>query len=336
MAPASDTGIASEMISVERTERRKTHTTSAASRVPSMRCSLRESTISMMNTASLETTDRLMPGGRAGRSSVSRRSWMRSVMATVLALAILTMPRPTVVWPLKRASWRLSARPSSMFATSPRRTGALSRQATISSRSCSTSWNSRSSLTRLSVLRPTTKPPASCTCSRAKASLMSWAVILWAAIRSGSRSTRMVRSRRPPRRTSPTPSMVSRRFLRTLRAYWLSCCWVRSPCSASHITGWALVSTLATTGGSTSLGSRRSTWLTLDWTSLKATSTFFSRAKVMLTVDTPGDEVDCTCSMPGTLFTADSMTLVMLESTMSGLAPFSVVVIEITGNSMNG
>ena len=40
--------------------------------------------------------------------------------------------------------------------------------------------------------------------------------------------------------------------------------------------------------------------------------------------------------MPGTLFTADSMTLVMLESTMSGLAPFSVVVIEITGNSMNG
>ncbi len=56
----------------------------------------------------------------------------------------------------------------------------------------------------------------------------------------------------------------------------------------------------------------------------------------MLTVDTPGDEVDCTCSMPGTLFTADSMTLVMLESTMSGLAPFSVVVIEITGNSMKG
>ena len=104
-------------------------------------------------------------------------------------------------------------------------------------------------------------------------------------------------------------------------AYWLSCCWVRSPCRAS---------------GSTSLGRRRSTWLTLDWISLKATSTFFSREKVMFTVETPGDELDCTCSMPGTLLTADSMTLVMLESTMSGLAPFSVVVIEMTGNSIWG
>jgi hypothetical protein len=98
--------------------------------------------------------------------------------------------------------------------------------------------------------------------------------------------------------------------------------------------GWALVSTLATTGGSTSLGRRRSTWLTLACTSLKATSTFFSRPKVMLTTETPGDEVDWMCSMPGTLLTAVSMRLVMLASTMSGLAPFSAVVIETTGNSM--
>ena len=49
-----------------------------------------------------------------------------------------------------------------------------------------------------------------------------------AAMRAGRRLTRMVRSRRPPRRTSPTPSMVSRRFLMMLIAYWFSCCWVPS------------------------------------------------------------------------------------------------------------
>jgi len=40
--------------------------------------------------------------------------------------------------------------------------------------------------------------------------------------------------------------------------------------------------------------------------------------------------------MPGTLLTAVSMTLVMLASTMSGLAPSSVVVIETTGKSIYG
>ncbi len=48
-------------------------------------------------------------------------------------------------------------------------------------------WNSRSSLTRLSVFSPTTKPPAICTCSLAKASLMSCAVTPNAAMRAGSR-----------------------------------------------------------------------------------------------------------------------------------------------------
>ena len=128
--------------------------------------------------------------------------------------------------------------------------------------------------------------------------------------------------------------MVSSFFLTTLSAYWLSCCWVRSPCSAIQNIGAALVSTLATMGGSTSLGSRRSTWLTLDCTSLKAMSTFFSRPKVMLITETPGEEVDWMCSMPGTLFTELSSRLVTLASTMSGLAPLSAVVTETTGNSM--
>ena len=81
-------------------------------------------------------------------------------------------------------------------------------------------------------------------------------------MRAGSRFTRIVRSRRPPTRTSPTPSIVSSFFLMTLIAYWLSCCCVRSPEIAIQKMGEVLVSTFATTGGSASFGSRRSTWLT--------------------------------------------------------------------------
>ena len=94
-----------------------------------------------------------------------------------------------------------------------------------------------------------------------------------------------------------------------------------------------LVSTFATTGGSASFGSRRSTWFTFACTSLKATSMRLSRLKVMLICDTPGEDVDWMCSMPGTLFTDPSITPVIAESTTSGFAPFSVVWTETTGNS---
>ncbi len=98
--------------------------------------------------------------------------------------------------------------------------------------------------------------------------------------------------------------------------------------------GLELVAILATTGVSASLGRLRRIWLTLACTSLKATSTFLFRSKVIATIDTPGDEVELMCWMPGVLLTAVSMILVMLESTTSGLAPFSVVVMETMGNSI--
>ena len=56
----------------------------------------------------------------------------------------------------------------------------------------------------------------------------------------------------------------------------------------------------------------------------------------MAITETPGDDVDWMCSMPGVEFTELSMMLVTEASTMSGLAPLSVVVIETTGNSMYG
>ncbi|MDW8478564.1 MAG: hypothetical protein RML12_00070 [Xanthomonadales bacterium] len=56
----------------------------------------------------------------------------------------------------------------------------------------------------------------------------------------------------------------------------------------------------------------------------------------MITVDTPGEELDWMKSMPGIAFTADSITPVTLASTMSGLAPGSTVVTETIGNSIGG
>ncbi len=82
------------------------------------------------------------------------------------------------------------------------------------------------------------------------------------------------------------------------------------------------------------VGSRRTTWFTFACTSWKATSIRFSRLKVMVTTEAPGDEVDWMCSMPGTLFTAVSIRLVIEASMMSGFAPRWLVVIEMTGNSM--
>jgi hypothetical protein len=121
-APISEAGMARAMISVERSERRKNHTTSDASKVPSMRCCFSELTMSRMNEASLETIVRVKPGGNCGSISLTSFSWTRSTIATVLALATLMTAMPTVMAPLKRASWRLSVRPSSSSAISLRRT----------------------------------------------------------------------------------------------------------------------------------------------------------------------------------------------------------------------
>ena len=52
--------------------------------------------------------------------------------------------------------------------------------------------------------------------------------------------------------------------------------------------------------------------------------------------ETPGDDVDWMCSMPGVELTELSMIWVTDASTMFGWAGLSVVVIETTGNSIYG
>ena len=74
----------------------------------------------------------------------------------------------------------------------------------------------------------------------------------------------------------------------------------------------ALVSTFLTTGGTISSGNRLVTLPTLDWISLNATSISLSKLNVMLTTETPGEDSDFIDSIPGVVFTASSIILVIL------------------------
>ena len=85
---------------------------------------------------------------------------IRPTIATVLVFGIFTVPSPTAICPLKRASWRKSERPSSISAMSLSLIGAPSRKPTIIFSRSSMLWNSRSSFTRCSVAPPTMNPPA--------------------------------------------------------------------------------------------------------------------------------------------------------------------------------
>ena len=144
------------------------------------------------------------------------------------------------------------------------------------------------SLSRSSPVPPTRKPPGSCRCSRRNAALD---VLHRDAEGRHALEVELDADRAlalAADATSPTPSIVSRRFLTTFWAYWFSCCSVRSPLSVSHITGVPPISTLATTGGSASSGSCGRIWLTLACTSLKATSMSLSSWNVTRTIETAG------------------------------------------------
>ncbi len=93
-------------------------------------------------------------------------------------------------------------------------------------------------------------------------------------------------------------------------------------------TGDASVASFSTTGVRASRGSCPSTVLTLSRTSCAATSGSFSSTKPIVMIDTPSAEVEFSSSMPEIVFTASSSTLVTCDSTSSGDAPGSTVVIE--------
>ena len=84
IAPSSETGMAVEMISVERKLRRKNHTTRPARIVPSSRWSSSAATILRIGAESSIDTVSVSPAGSCGMISESSRPRMSSTSLTVL------------------------------------------------------------------------------------------------------------------------------------------------------------------------------------------------------------------------------------------------------------
>ncbi len=133
----------------------------------------------------------------------------------------------------------------------------------------------------------------------------------------------------------PTPSTVWSRGRRVQRAY-SPIVLASGPISAIHRFGWAEMSSLETTGGSTSFGSDASATDTLSRTSWAARSMSRSSSNSTEIVDTPSDEVEVMCLIPSIAVSSFSITSVTADSTTSGLAPGSTVVTETVGKSTLG
>ncbi len=116
----------------------------------------------------------------------------------------------------------------------------------------------------------------------------------------------MARSSPPTICTSPTPADRSSGTLTTLSAISVSSRIDRLPDSAIDRTGERSLSCLRIIGGSTSLGSRRSTEPTRSRTSCAAVSMSRSRLNVTFTIDWPGADTERSSLMPSTRLTASS------------------------------
>ena len=98
---------------------------------------------------------------------------------------------------------------------------------------------------------------------------------------------------------------------------------VRSPLTASVMTGSLSGSAFATVGGRTFGGNRCIAPLTFSRTSSAASPMSFSSTKVTMTVASPSLTMARNSSMPLTEATASSSGMTTCEVTSSGLAPGS-------------
>jgi hypothetical protein len=110
----------------------------------------------------------------------------------------------------------------------------------------------------------------------------------------------------------------------------------RRPETATVTTGAASRLNFSTTGGSVPTGSRGMMVDILSRTSCAATSPFFSSLKPMTICDMPSLVVERNSSIPETVLTASSTSLVTADSISSTDAPLSVVVTTTTGMSTFG
>ncbi len=98
---------------VERTFHRKRKTTSAASRPPSMRCVLIESTAALMKMDWSPTICVRTPFFVSAGSSSARRSFRASATSTEFCPDCFETMSVTAGWPFSRAEVRCSSAPSS-------------------------------------------------------------------------------------------------------------------------------------------------------------------------------------------------------------------------------
>ncbi len=276
----------------------------------------------------------VIPAGNDASSS-SNRSRTSSDTSTVLAPERGAMPSPIATSPLQRAKPRIGSSPSSTRATSRSRIGAPSRIATTRSSNAATLGTSPWILTTVSRAPDSKAPPGTSTFCDWSAVTISPAVSPYPSSRSRSTQTRISRSWKPPRKMLPTPSTVWSRGLSVQRAYSPI---VRGsgPMSAIHRLGWAEMSSLETTGGSTSVGSEASASATLSRTSCAARSMSRPSSNSTDMFETPRAEVDVMCLIPSIEESSFSITSVTADSTTSGLAPGSTVVTDTVGKSTLG
>ncbi len=136
--------------------------------------------------------------------------------------------------------------------------------------------------------------------------------------------------------TWPTPATDSSWRRRVLSVNSVTSRMGRGAETATDSTGAASGSIFSITGGSASRGRSRSTLLTRSRTSWAATSGFFSSSKLMMTCETPSEEIEMSWSMPLMVLTASSILSVTSVSISSGAAPARRVEMVTKGRSILG
>ncbi len=236
------------------------------------------------------------------------------------------------VVPLQAASWRFSA-PSVMVATSPRRSGAPSRQASTRERYSSTLriWSLASSIT--ARIGPSKLPLGRLTLAAAIAVRMWSMPRLFAASAAGFTWMRTAGRWPPARLTKPTPGSCARRC--AMRVSTRSCtCGSASACevTARVRMGVSAGLTLRYTGGTgRSPGRKLPAALMAACTSCSATPRDTSRPNCRVMTEAPPELVDDSCFRPGICPSWRSSGAVMVRVVSSGLAPGYSVVIWMIG-----
>ena len=165
----------------------------------------------------------------------------------------------------------------------------------------------------------------------------SLAVAPSAAMRSGSRSTRISRATPPTRVTRPTPGTADSSRVTVRSTNHDSSVSVMLSDATLHVTiAPPAVVARETIGSLASAGRSERMRVIASRTSSSAADRSVPKRNSMLVVDAPSSTVDVICSMPAIVATASSTLRVTSDSICVGATPEYVTVTTTAGNSMSG